>query len=51
MFSTALITSEKSLLISKDMYEIPIPLLIRKNSFSFNYENLPCTHKTMEPTS
>ena len=39
MFSAALITSEKSLLISKDTYEIPIPLLIRKDSFSFNYEN------------
>ena len=39
IFSAALITSEKSLLISKDTYEIPIPLLIRKDSFSFNYEN------------
>ena len=27
------------LLISKDMYKIPITLLIRNNSFSFNYEN------------
>ena len=27
------------MLMSEDMYEIPIPLLIRNNSFSFNYEN------------
>ena len=27
------------LFISKNMYEIPIPLLIRNKSLSFNYEN------------
>ena len=27
------------LLISEDVYEIPIPVLIRNDSFSFNYEN------------
>ena len=27
------------LLISKEMYEIPIPLLIRNDSLFFNYEN------------
>ena len=26
------------LIISKDMYEIPIPLLIRNGSFSLNHE-------------
>lgn len=28
------------LLTSEDMYKIPITLLIRNNSFSFNYENV-----------
>ena len=30
------------LLTSEDMYKIPITLLIRNNSFSFNYENAKC---------